>query len=68
MGDPGDYSLWADGHDDSLVLIAGVGPPLGQHGTGPWTRLAVFKAKDWVDACSQKHEFLGWEPYKPPFG
>ncbi len=27
--------------------------------------LKIFKAEDWNDACTQKHAFLGWEPYEP---
>ncbi|MEM7234015.1 MAG: hypothetical protein AAF517_17690 [Planctomycetota bacterium] len=25
----------------------------------------TFEARSWEDACRQKHEFLGWEPYRP---
>ena len=27
--------------------------------------LKIFEAEDWNDACTQKHAFLGWEPYEP---
>jgi hypothetical protein len=28
-------------------------------------RLTVIEAETWEDAQRLKHEFLGWEPYKP---
>lgn len=59
------YELWQSKGDSSLTML-----PENYR----WKKaileddaalLKVFEAPTWEDAQRQKHEFLGWEPYKP---
>lgn len=44
---------------EELTLIDGSNGPEGH------SLLATFDAVDADDACRQRNELLGWEPYKP---
>jgi hypothetical protein len=61
------YELWhsRDGRAGIYTLVT-VGSSRGENALEADARLIrTFEAETWEDACRQKHEYLGWESYKP---
>ena len=59
------YELWQDDTDVSLSFFPedseSFRARLGPHAKLIWS----CQADSWEQAQSMKHEYLGWEPYKP---
>ena len=57
------YELWKESNSYSFFPTDNVSMRalLGSQAVLLWT----VEAESWNEAQSKKHEFLGWEPYRP---
>lgn len=64
------WELWAgyEGDDDTSVAVYAFGPaPYGERleADYKWRLIWTVEASSYNDAQRKKHEYLGWESYKP---